>query len=630
MSFLYPLALLGLIAIPILIIIYILRNKYKEETAPTTYLWEIAAKILKRKNPLSRFEHLLALIMQCLAITVFSLALAHPIFTLKEQADNIAFIIDSSSSMSMVHEEKSRFDTAKEKILEKASEAAKGSTFTLISAEKEPRIVCQSIDDYSRLEMYINNLKITENSAYIADSVAIAQTLFSDGKCNVCYLATDQNCENIGEQSNINIINCGDNEENYSFVNLTYKIPLDEEGRRTNNLSFTGTVKSFASDKELEVEYFLNDKSLGVKTYACVAGVDYTFKNEVFGYNGEKISTIKAVIKQEDALMKDNEFFIYENENTVKTTAMIVSANPKFFEAAFNALKNIEYTVVNPSRYRERAGFDLYVFDSYTPASLPGEGTSWIFAPDATIPGSGFEFVRTINSDNGSKLSFANNDDSLQYSQLTRSLSKNRDMYVNSYKQFKLKQDFTTIMTCEGLPVVFAGRNENACRQVVWAFDLHNSNLPVLYDFVVLMRNFIDYSNPRVITSYQYEVGDSAIFSIPDAVNDGGKILITSPDGSKAPLRFRGSEDYAYEIKQIGQYIVDITYSDGSTKQLKFYSHMSAIEQDPRPLAETQYALVITENTVKGDGLWDNILPIVIAAALFFAGDWILYTHEQY
>ena len=53
MTFLYPFALLGLIAIPILIIIYIIRNKYKEVTAPTTYIWEVAAKMLKRKNPFS-------------------------------------------------------------------------------------------------------------------------------------------------------------------------------------------------------------------------------------------------------------------------------------------------------------------------------------------------------------------------------------------------------------------------------------------------------------------------------------------------------------------------------------------------------------------------------------------------
>ena len=101
MRFLYPFALLGLIAIPILIIIYIIRSKYKEVTSPTTYIWEVAAKMFKRKNPLSRFEHLLALIVQMTAIAILSIALAHPVFTLKEAADDIVFVLDGSSSMSL-------------------------------------------------------------------------------------------------------------------------------------------------------------------------------------------------------------------------------------------------------------------------------------------------------------------------------------------------------------------------------------------------------------------------------------------------------------------------------------------------------------------------------------------------
>ena len=128
MNFLYPFALLGLIAIPILIIIYIIRNKYKEVTAPTTYIWEVASKFLKKKNPFNRFEHLLALIVQIMAISILSLALAHPVFTLKEGADNIVFVLDASASMGFEHEGETRFDKAKGLIAKKAEEAASGST----------------------------------------------------------------------------------------------------------------------------------------------------------------------------------------------------------------------------------------------------------------------------------------------------------------------------------------------------------------------------------------------------------------------------------------------------------------------------------------------------------------------
>ena len=194
MRFLYPFALLGLIAIPILIIIYIIRSKYKEVTSPTTYIWEVAAKMFKRKNPLSRFEHLLALIVQMTAIAILSIALAHPVFTLKEAADDIVFVLDGSSSMSLVHDGSSKIKKAKKLISEKAEKAPQGSTFTLLLAEKEPRLVCQKVDDFSRFQMYLDSVSYSEDTSALSDAIAEAQVLFSNGEATLCYLASDQNC----------------------------------------------------------------------------------------------------------------------------------------------------------------------------------------------------------------------------------------------------------------------------------------------------------------------------------------------------------------------------------------------------------------------------------------------------
>jgi len=53
MSFLYPLGLLGLIGIPVIIIIYILKNKYTEQIVTSTYLWELSENFLKKKKHVS-------------------------------------------------------------------------------------------------------------------------------------------------------------------------------------------------------------------------------------------------------------------------------------------------------------------------------------------------------------------------------------------------------------------------------------------------------------------------------------------------------------------------------------------------------------------------------------------------
>ena len=48
MSFSYPLGFLILLFIPVLIILYILKNKFTEQTVSSTFLWKLSEKFLKR------------------------------------------------------------------------------------------------------------------------------------------------------------------------------------------------------------------------------------------------------------------------------------------------------------------------------------------------------------------------------------------------------------------------------------------------------------------------------------------------------------------------------------------------------------------------------------------------------
>ena len=580
MRFLYPFALLGLIAIPILIIIYIIRSKYKEVTSPTTYIWEVAAKMFKRKNPLSRFEHLLALIVQMTAIAILSIALAHPVFTLKEAADDIVFVLDGSSSMSLVHDGSTRFDKAKKLISEKAEKAPQGSTFTLLLAEKEPRLVCQKVDDFSRFQMYLDSVSYSEDTSALSDAIAEAQVLFSNGEATLCYLASDQNC---GEMSNIKFLDVSDDEENYAVTSLNYTLEAKQ-------ISFTGTITSYASDADLNIDILVNGGVFSSFTYNVVKGEPYSFATEAQAYTHD-VQSVTLNIKNADGLMSDNTYTVYANDTAVNTRVLVVSSAATYLRAYFDATKGaVSYNVIAPAAYHDNTGYDL---GAATPVD--------------------------------SALKYSDSE-TLLYQQLTKNTVK-RDIVISTYQRYSLSSNFTTILTCDNVPVVFAGRNENGQRQIVFAFDLHNSNLPLLFDYVALMRNFIDYANPRLMTDFDYEIGESAILTVPDEVTN---LNITLPDGKSEPIHYGKEEAFSYELTQVGTYTLTATFGDGTSKVVRFYSHNAYKESDPHPAAEGTYGMVLNESRTRADGIWDNILPIVIAAALFFAGDWILYAHEQY
>lgn len=123
MSFLYPLGLLGLIGIPILIIIYIIKNKYTEQTIASTYIWKLSERFLKRKKPISKLRGLISLILQCLIVLFLSFLISSPSLIIKGGASDYCFIVDGSASMNKKENGNTRFNLAKDEVEKLISES---------------------------------------------------------------------------------------------------------------------------------------------------------------------------------------------------------------------------------------------------------------------------------------------------------------------------------------------------------------------------------------------------------------------------------------------------------------------------------------------------------------------------
>jgi hypothetical protein len=641
MTFHYPYVLFTLLAIPILITIYILRNKYKETTAPSTYLWELSAKFLKKRNPLRKMEHLWILIIQLACIAAMAFALAKPTFTLKGKADNMVFVLDTTASMGITHNNSTRFEKAKAQILEKAGSAAKGSTFSLIVSENDSRVICKKVNDFDRFKIYLDSVGLTTTTSKLDTSLNLAQELFSDGSANVCYLATDKIAD-ASAIKNIELIDVSDDEKNYAIRDFSYSYVDD-------TLTLNGQVVAYddnipADGLELKVDITINDKELGyqpVKIAPNLSGVDQPFSvtPKITLPNGkDDIEVIKAEILNEDALPVDNTFYIYNTDTATETDILVVSAKPFYLKSVFKALGNITVKTLAPASYTDGAseGYDIVVFDAFTPDVLPSNGAIWMIGTEASIDGTGFVYQTTNNATNddddddgtmGANLSYANNNDSILYNQLTAQTANNQ-IIVSKYERYSLMQNFTTILTYRNMPMVFAGKNDLQQREVVFAFDLHDSNLPLKYDFVALMHNFVNYSNPKNITKFDYEVNDEMTISISE---NNKKMTFVTPSGKKEPLAIARNDGYVtYELAEVGTYTLTIENFDGNSKEVRLFASFPKEESNPAEKDTTAYVLAKNENTVKGDGIFDNILPLIIVVAVLFGLDWILYAHEQY
>ena len=179
MSFLHPLGLLGLIAIPVIVAIYIIQSKYTEQTVPSTFIWTLSDKFLKKRNPLSGITGIISLILQILTVAVISLAIARPVFVLPGAAKEYCFVLDSSSSMLTTDGKETRFDIAKDEIIDVINDSKNGSTYSLISVSDEAVTVFESVKSKKSAKEYVESLTADHTAMKKADALAAAQEVFT-------------------------------------------------------------------------------------------------------------------------------------------------------------------------------------------------------------------------------------------------------------------------------------------------------------------------------------------------------------------------------------------------------------------------------------------------------------------
>lgn len=614
MTFLYPLGLLGLIGIPVIIIIYILKNKFIEQIIPTTYIWTLSEKFLKRRNPFAKLAGIISLILQLLLVTVISFAIAHPVLILAGEAKDYTFIIDGSGSMNITEEGGARFEVGKGEIERLISESVDGSRYSLVYVGGETSIIYEDVEDKEKAIKMLGELKPVDAPVSYSDAIGIAQGYFNESPSTLVYLVTDKSYE---EHKNIELINVATATENVALSDIT--IPDSDSG-----IAVRGKVISYTSDKTVDLAVYLNEgkSPIGKITLECKAGeyVPFLITTEATDFY-----SLSVKILTEDSLDKDNEVVIYNVNKANKYTALVVSDLPFFVTAALKAASpQIEITEIDTDDYQGQTGYDLYVFDSYTPYVMPEDGAVWIFNPVISSAGTGFSVQGKYVEDKAVKLEPSTSTNT-QVRKLLEGLS-GADIYVTEYVKCGIyDSSFTTLISHRGAPVVFTGANGHGNREVVFAFDLHESNLVGLgTDFIALVGNLIEFSFPTVIERTGYTCGDTASINV---VSGCDSIIATTPSGDVISLSTLGTTAELV-LTEAGIYKLECI-TNGSAKDYYIYSEFPAEERCPL-VADEEFSLLGEAEEGGIDGKYDNIAILFILLALIFMSDWVVYCYEKY
>ena len=612
MNFLFPLGLLGLIGIPILILIYIIKSKYAEQTVASTYLWTLSEKFLKRRRRPSALTGIISLLLQILAVAAISLIIARPIITVPGSAKEYCFLLDASGSMNMQEDGVSRFDRAKEQIADMIDDATDGSRFSLVLISDATSTVFEQTTDKKQALELLNETQVGYVETDVSGAIGRAQQYFSENTSALVYLLTDTAYESV---TNLQLINVAGKESNTALTDVVWDLAGGQ-------LRVGAALLSYGESKTLTVSAYADGDTAPIASaqVATTAGEKAPFE---LSATIKTFSSLRLVVQTGDGLVLDDEYIVYNVKSEDSYSILLVSDTPFFLETALGALGRTKITVMSPEDYSASVrGYGLYIFESCTPAKAPEDGAVWFFDPQGSVPDTGFSVQGEVALARGELLELTSSSSSVAKKLIGR--LSGEEIYISEYVKCSLYRNFTPLFTYKGNPMVFAGTNTAGHREVVFAFDLHNSNLPMLVDFIVLLDNLMTFSFPDVMEQVNYYAGEEAAVNV---IANCQSIRVESPLGKVTYL----STDVAtatFPLSEVGTYTITVTVS-GIPSRFYLYSALPESERDPAPAASS---IGLQGDATEGgfDGTYDPLMILFISLAFLFLADWMVYCYEKY
>lgn len=613
MSFLYPLGLLGLIGIPILIIIYIIKTKYTEQTVASTYLWLLSERFLKRKNPFSKISGIISLILQILAITLISFGIAHPMFTLPGAAYEYVFILDASASMHMEENGQTRFDKAKAQIEQTIEDATGGSRYTLVMMGGDTIVLYEKLEDKDSAISMLQEQQPGYETENIQDAVSVAQRYFNENPGTRVHLFSDA-AHTVNE--NIQLHNVAGQEQNFAIGNVSYAIS-------GGKLNVVGDLTSYGGEEALEIALYVDGEEAGV--YYGMVSPEQPARFQ-FSCDSSSFSDIRVELRADDDFKQDNVVHIYDTKSDTAYNTLIVSDQPLFLEASLVSFGHVNCTTMDTKSFLEElkgevSGYGLYIFDSCTPAVLPSDGAVIFVNPTASVDNSGFSFQAVTTFDGYGRLDKTESSASIVKQLLA--YTDDEDIMVKRYVKCGTYRNFTTLYSYNNQPVIFAGSNDYGNREIVIALDLHDTDLPLLTNMVALMWNFLEYCFPEVVEQKNYYVGETVPVNV---VANCESVRVESPSGNVSYLSTALAVS-DLQLTEQGTYTIVATV-EGAARRFQIYAATPEVERTPESAVQE---IALQGQATEGgfDGAYDPLLILFICLAVIFAAEWGVYCYEK-
>lgn len=605
----WPLALLVLV--PVIILLYILRQEAKQHKFSSTMLWQEVFRNIEATKPWERLKKNLLLFLQILTVLLFILAMMGPWLRMAgSRQQQVILVIDNSASMDTLYSgSKTRLQAAKEAACDYVDSLPANALLYVICGNRQAVLVLSNSTDKTEAKARIRSIEQTSFAGDMSVSLGLVQSCASQSEDAQIVFFTDTAFDPGG--LNASVDSFYNDAENLAVETVSYAWRGDKILVLVQVSNYSGETQK----REINL-YGQNETGaetlLDIGTVTIGAGEREPLYFELDGTEAAGISVFRAELNGSDALAGDNEAWCVVEDITENRVLLLTTSN-LFVEKAFSNLSGVEvYRTADPDVAGEGSDYDLYVFDGMVPDTLPARGNFLFLNCEYE------DFFLHKDTVEGVMLN-------LLESEVTSYVS-GIGIGVNKALVYDLPPWGSSFLETDSRSAGFYGIYDGH-KIAVMGFDLHQTDFGLRAEFPILISDLADYLlEESLIEENSYVAGDSVLLH---GSTRGSDLTLVLPDGSTQKLEASEASGSYQELARTGVYEVSQEL-EGTVKSQKFTAGFPCAQESSVESAEQMIAEEngVTEASAR-TGMVEIRNYLLLLLLVLLLVEWIVYIRMQ-
>jgi Ca-activated chloride channel family protein len=619
-----PLALLGLIALPVIVAFYMLRLRRRDVPIGSTFLWQQLVRDVEANAPWQRLRFSWLLLVQLLIAAIVVLAAARP-FTAVESdlAANVVMIVDTSASMATRTDDEDRMAEARARAAEVIGRLPQGGRVTVVAAAGSAEVLVSETDDREAALEAIAGITATQIPGDLTDAFALASALAvrdSDSTVVVVTDAAGDELPAVGVGAPVLVERVGTTDANQALAALS---AVRRSGGAQLDL-FVAVSNPSEADATRRLEVYADGQLVDARELEIPAGQR---SEALIGSVPASARTIEARLAGTDALAADDRAVAVVPAEEA-TRALVVGAGNTYLENALALLPRLELYAVDPDGYADALAqaeedgtpYGLAVFDGVVPAEAPEVASLYL------DPGSDGVFGTVDGRIESPVIDRGNPDDPiLRFVDLST-------VHIGRARAIALADGMTPVVaTPAGAPLVAVGEVDGEQVALI-GFDLDESDLPLQVAFPLLVSNLVDALLPagEGVLPSSMRLAEPLRVRVDPAIE---RVAVRDDDGAATEVAVLGGEVTLPGAERVGirelTAISEDAELDGDVLGTTAVNLFSPDESDVTPGDPTR---IVDMGRVPDDAdraaqparaewWW----PLDLAALVLLAAEWLLF-----